>query len=343
MEKESIKSFTYEGLRNRVREWGFRDYVAQQIFSWVWQKGVEDFSLMTDIAKKKREFLKENFSIKVLEWDKVLTSRDGTKKFLFSLRGGQKIEAVFIPEEKRKTVCVSTQVGCSLGCRFCLTARMGFQRNLEFYEILDQVQAIRRHFGQMTNVVFMGMGEPLLNFNEVVEAVKILSSDFGFKVGQRHITISTAGIIEGIYLLAESELNVKLAVSLNSPRDEIRSFLMPVNQRYPIGELIKSLRYYARKKGRRITIEYVLIRGLNDKREDGVILGKILRGIPSKINLIPFNPFPGTDFLPPSEKEIEKFASLLSLYYPYLITIRKSRGGDILAGCGQLIGESPLP
>lgn len=339
MEKKLIKSFTYKDLLAKVREWGFKDYTARQIFSWLWQKGVDDFSLMTDIAKEKREFLKENFQIKVLEREKVLTSRDGTKKFLFSLPDKNKMEAVFIPEDKRRTVCVSTQVGCPLGCRFCLTARMGFQRNLKFYEILEQVQEMRKDFGRITNVVFMGMGEPFLNFEEVMEAVRVLSSDFGFKIGQRHITISTAGILEGIYRLAESAWNVKLAISLNSPEDEIRSFLMPINEKYPIGELIKSLRYYVKKKRRRITIEYVLIRGLNDQEGDALLLSKILRGLPSKINLIPFNPFPGSDFLPPSEKEVENFASLLSLHYPYLITIRKSRGRDILAGCGQLIGR----
>ncbi|MEO0098619.1 MAG: 23S rRNA (adenine(2503)-C(2))-methyltransferase RlmN [candidate division WOR-3 bacterium] len=339
MEKELIKSFTYENLLVKVREWGFKDYTAKQIFSWLWQKGIEDFSQMTDIAKEKREFLKANFQIKVLEREKVLTSRDGTKKFLLSLLDRNKIEAVFIPEDKRRTVCVSTQVGCPLGCHFCLTARLGFKRNLKFYEILDQVQKIRKDFGQITNVVFMGMGEPFLNFEEVMKAVGILSSDFGFKIGQRHITISTAGILEGIYRLAESAWNVKLAISLNSPKDEVRSFLMPINQKYPIGELIKSLRYYVKKKRRRITIEYVLIKGLNDQEGDALLLGKILRGLPSKINLIPFNPFPGSDFSPPSEKEVENFASLLSLHYPYLITIRKSRGRDILAGCGQLIGR----
>jgi 23S rRNA (adenine2503-C2)-methyltransferase len=340
MSRELIKAYTYEELQAKVQELGFPKYTAQQLFLWLWQKGVDDFSLMTDIAKKNREILKNHFTSEVLNWERTLESKDGTKKSLFSLLDGKKIESVFIPEEKRKTVCVSTQVGCALGCRFCFTARMGMKRNLKFYEILEQVKEMRRISGPITNVVFMGMGEPFLNFAEVMKAVTILNSNFGFKIGQRHITISTAGIVEGIYQLAESRFNVKLALSLNSPRDEIRSFLMPINEKYPIKELMKALKDYTRKKKSRVTIEYVLIKGVNDSEKDAFLLGKILRSLPSKVNLIPFNPFPDTNFLPPSEKEVENFASLLSSSYPYLITIRKSRGSDILAGCGQLITEN---
>jgi len=337
--KKLIKSFTLEELRAAVRDWGYKPYLANQIFLWLWQKGAEDFSAMTDIAQNKRRFLKDNFAIPVLRLESRVEGKDKTQKFLFSLPDGHKIESVFIPEEDRKTVCLSSQVGCPLGCKLCYTARIGFKRNLKFYEISEQVLMIKKIVGKVTNIVFMGMGEPLLNLDEVIKAVKILSSNFGFKIGQRKITISTVGIIDKIYELADSPENVKLAVSLNSPRDEIRSFLIPINEKYPIAELMKSLHYYVKQKKKRVTFEYVLIKGLNDSEADARLLAKTLKGIPSKINLIPFNPFPGCDFKAPTKREIERFAGLLYQIFPYIITVRKSRGTDILAGCGQLAGD----
>ncbi|MEO0088147.1 MAG: 23S rRNA (adenine(2503)-C(2))-methyltransferase RlmN [candidate division WOR-3 bacterium] len=333
---ENIKSFTIRELKELVKNFNWEEYNAYQIFQWLWQKKVNDFSLMTNLSKSKREYLKNNFVISELKILATKKAKDGTEKFLFELSDSNKIEAVFIPEEKRRTICVSSQVGCPLKCLLCNSGKIPFKRNLYFYEICDQILMIEKILNiKPTNIVFMGIGEPLLNLEEVLKAIQIINSPIGFGISARKITISTAGIVEGIYRLAEIKKKIKLAISLNATKDEIREYLMPINKKYPISEILKACEYYWQKKRERITFEYVLIKDINDDEEDAYRLKKMLRKIPCKINLIPFNPFPEVSFQPSSLKRIEKFMKILA-EANYTVTLRKSRGQEILAGCGQL-------
>lgn len=335
-----LKSLTLAEIIELVGELGWEEYRAKQIFTWLWQKGITDISQMANLAKSKRSLLKEKFYISELKLVVSQTAKDNTKKFLFGLADGLNIESVFIPERNRKTVCVSTQVGCALGCRICYTGKMGFKRDLKFFEIADQVLQVQKITGErLTNVVFMGMGEPLLNFAECLKAIELLNSDFGLNVGARKITISTIGITDKIYKLAQFPLQFKLAISLNGTDDKTRNYLMPFTKRYPLKELIEAIRYYTKLKKKRVTFEYVLVKGINDRKEDVVRLRQMLAGFLCKINLIPFNQFPGCELKVPSLAEVERFARYL---YPFLpaVTIRKSKGAEILAGCGQLSGKN---
>ncbi len=333
---ENIKSFTLKELKELVENLNWPEYSAYQIFQWLWQKKVNDFSLMSNLSKLKREYLKNNYIITELKIIGNKKAKDGTEKFLFELYDNNKVETVFIPEEKRKTVCVSSQIGCPLKCLFCNSGKISFKRNLYFYEICDQILMIEKKLNiKPTNIVFMGIGEPLLNLEEVLKAIQVITSPIGFGISARKITISTAGIVEGIYRLAEIKKKVKLAISLNATKDEIREYLMPINKKYPISEILKACEYYWQKKRERITFEYVLIRDINDSEEDAYSLSRILKKIPCKINLIPFNSFPSISFQPPSLKRIEKFMKIL-VEANYTVTLRKSHGQEILAGCGQL-------
>ncbi|MEO0114695.1 MAG: 23S rRNA (adenine(2503)-C(2))-methyltransferase RlmN [candidate division WOR-3 bacterium] len=334
-----LKSFTLDQLKEVVRELGWERYRASQIFSWLWQKGINDISQMTNLAKAKRESLKAKYYISQLKLIKSQKANDGTEKFLFALTDNQSIESVYIPELHRKTVCVSTQVGCALGCKICYTGQIGFKRDLKFFEIVDQVLQVQKITGQrLTNVVFMGMGEPLLNLTECEKATEILNSDFGLNIGARRITISTIGITDKIYQFVEFPLQVKLAISLNGTDDKTRNYLMPFTKYYPLKELIKAAKFYTKIKRKRITFEYVLVKRVNDRKEDIARLPRLLKGIPCKINLIPFNPFPGCELKAPTLAEVENFARSLYSKLP-AVTIRKSRGSEILAGCGQLSGK----
>lgn len=335
----NLKSFTLAQLKELVKELDWEDYRATQIFTWIWQKGINDIDQMTNLAKPKRELLKEKYFISQLKLAATQKAKDGTQKFLFTLADNHNIESVFIPETSRKTVCVSTQVGCALGCQICYTGKIVFKRNLRFFEIADQVLQVQKITGQkLTNVVFMGMGEPFLNFDECITAVETLNSDFGLNIGARKITISTVGITDKIYQFAKFPLQVKLAISLNGADDKTRNHLMPITRKYPLKELIEAIRYYTDMKRKRVTFEYVLVKGVNDSIQDAAKLRKLIKDIPCKINLIPFNPFPGCELKSPNKNEVEKFAGIL---YPGLpaVTIRKSKGAEILAGCGQLSGK----
>ncbi len=328
-----------DALSKLVKQLGWESYRAQQIFTWIWQKGITDIDLATNLAKLKREGLKTDYYISSLNLIDQKISQDNAQKFLFGLEDNHNIESVFIPESDRKTVCVSTQVGCTLGCQICYTGKMQFNRNLKFYEIADQVLQIQKLTGsRITNVVFMGMGEPFLNYNEVLKAIELINSDFGLNIGARKITVSTSGIIERIYDFADFPLQAKLAISLNAANDELRTKLMPVNKKYPLSELIKAARYFVETKKKRVTFEYVVIKGVNDRVQDVKALTKLLYGIGCKINLIPINPYPGCQYSSPSIEELKVFAEKL---YPKLpaVIIRKSRGQDILAACGQLAGH----
>ncbi|MEO0092073.1 MAG: 23S rRNA (adenine(2503)-C(2))-methyltransferase RlmN [candidate division WOR-3 bacterium] len=335
----NLKSFTLNQLSELVKSLGWENYRTQQIFSWMWQKGITDIDQMTNLSKQKREQLKKDYFISSLKLIDRTQSIDGAQKFLFELEDGNKIESVFIPEGKRRTVCVSTQVGCPLQCKICYTGKIGFIRNLKFYEIADQVLQVQLLTkDRITNVVFMGMGEPFLNYEESLKAIETINSDFGLNIGARHITVSTAGIVERIYDFAEFPLQAKLAISLNATSDTIRNKLMPINKKYPLAKLFSAIRYYTAKKKKRVTFEYVLIKGVNDQPEDILRLKKLIGKIPCKINIIPFNPFPETEYQSPDLEQTKTFVEKL---YPKLpcVTIRKSKGADILAACGQLAGK----
>jgi 23S rRNA (adenine2503-C2)-methyltransferase len=335
---QNIKTYSLVNLEDFFKSLNLEPYRAKQVFQWLWQKGVNDFSQMTNLSLKLRGVLKERFVIEDIKLIKSLKASDGAEKFLFELEDGNKIETVFIPEPPRRTICVSTQVGCPLGCLFCATALMGFKRNLTGFEIANQIQIGQRMIGErFTNIVFMGMGEPLLNVENVNEALEIITSSIGLGISQHHITISTAGIIEGIEYLLNSKWKVKLAISLNFVDEKLRQKYMPVAKKNPLKDILKLARNYSEKK-EMVTFEYILIKGLNDSQEEAHKLLSLLKKIPSKINLIAFNEHPSLPYKSPEPERIAQFQKILfSSNHP--VTLRKSKGRDILAACGQLAGE----
>lgn len=316
---------------------GFDAYRAEQIFKWIWQQNVQSFSTMTNISKELRERLARDYHLSGLEIAGTLCDGSKAEKYLFLLEDGNHVESVFMREGRRRTICVSSQVGCPLGCRFCATALLGFKRNLFAYEIADQVRSIQETVGEKcTNVVFMGMGEPFLNTQEVFRALDILSSPIGLAVSRRHTTVSTAGIIEGMARLLESSFRVKLAISLNFADEAQRKEFMPIARNNPLRDLLRIAKAYSMKK-EMVTFEYVMIKDVNDRKRDAKNLVRMLKGIPSKINLIPLNEYPGLRFNRPGEVIIKAFHEEL-LKSKHTVVIRKSHGQKILAGCGQLAG-----
>lgn len=328
-------------------ELGLKKYRAGQALDWIYRHHATSFRGMTNISKPERELLDARFYIPELILQKTEISGDGTKKFLFGLEDGHTIESVLIPDKDRLTLCISSQVGCGQGCRFCLTGSSGFRRNLKGWEIADQVLAaekilrqgrnahepiIQRH---ITNIVLMGMGEPLANFDEVVKALGVITSGHGLGFSSRRVTLSTAGLVPEIERIGRSGLGVNLAVSLNGTTDEVRSRIMPINRRYPLRRLLDACRRYPLKPRQRITFEYVLLAGVNDTDEDAERLAGLLKGIRCKVNLIPFNPFPGSVFSRPDEERVHRFQRIL-LDHHYTAPVRESRGSDISAACGQL-------
>jgi len=305
---------------------------------------------MTDISKTDRDKLNGSAEIRPPELVSRQISTDKTEKYLFGLQDGEKIESVLIPDEERLTLCISSQAGCALGCRFCLTGAGGIRRNLLPHEITGQVLMASRLLAagqpaggveqKLTNIVLMGMGEPLLNTDNVFEALRRLTSPGMFNISPRRITLSTAGVVPGIKALGESGLGVNLAVSVNAPNDEIRDRIMPINKKYPLRTLMKALKDYPLAPRRRITVEYVLLKGINDKVEHSAELGKLLRGLKCKINLIPFNEHEGSEFKRPDKEAVLAFQKRLQSTN-YTAFIRDSRGADILAACGQLRAGLP--
>ena len=333
-----IKNLNIEELKDFVKELGFEPYRAKQIAQWLYKKRVKSFDEMTNLSKKARELLSQKARIDVLKTVKVEESSDGTRKYLFELPDGNRIESVFIPEKDWNTLCVSTQVGCPAGCKFCLTAKDGFTRNLTAAEIVDQYIHVQRDVGEnrrISNVVFMGMGEPLLNFDNVKKAVEIMTHRDMLDLSTRKVTVSTVGVVPGIDRMAKEMNKVKLAVSLHATTDEQREKIVPMNRRWPIGEIMKALRRYPADNNRRIMIEYVMLKGVNDSLEDARRLVKLIKGIPVKVNLIPFNPYPGAPFSPTPREDIEKFQKVL-WDHNIAAFIRDSRGQDISAACGML-------
>ncbi len=335
-----------EGRMRSFFEWlGEKPFRAQQVLKWIYHQGVTDFDSMTNLSLPLRERLRE---VAVIEPPQVLSeqvSADGTVKWLMGFGGGNAVETVFIPEPNRGTLCISSQVGCALNCTFCATGAQGFNRNLDTGEIIGQVWQAARRLGherngmrRITNIVLMGMGEPLANFNPVVRAISLMRNDLGFGFAAKRVTLSTAGLVPGIDRLRET-IDVALAVSLHAPDDETRVKLVPLNRKYPIAELMRACRDFVSDKHKRtVTFEYTLIDGVNDSPEQARQLVKLLRRVPSKLNLIPFNPFPGTEYRCSPESRILEFQSIV-MEGGLIATVRKTRGQDIDAACGQLAGR----
>ena len=341
----NLLDFDEAGLRGYFESIGEKPFRAQQILKWVFHQGVTDFALMTDVSVALRAKLAELAEIKLPEIIREQKSEDGTVKWLIGFHGGNAVETVFIPEAKRGTLCVSSQVGCALNCSFCSTGAQGFARNLSCSEIIGQVWLAAKALGHerhgarhITNIVMMGMGEPLLNFEAVLPAMSLMRSDLGFGFAAKRVTLSTAGLVPAIYKLRES-IDVALAVSLHAPVDDLRTELVPLNKKYPIEVLMQACRDYVSEKHKRtVTFEYTLIDGVNDHPEHARKLVKLLRTVPSKLNLIPFNPFPGTNYRCSSPDRIQAFKEIV-MRGKLIATVRKTRGEDIDAACGQLVGK----
>jgi len=333
--KINIKSLSKDDLATFIGAKGLPRYRAEQLFQWIYKRDVSSIDEITEFSRELRNTLREVSFISNLELVKRLTSQDRTEKFLFALEDGNTIESVLIPDEGRLTLCISSQVGCAMSCRFCLTGKQGFVRNLTSYEIVDQITAVNRLIrpARISNIVLMGMGEPLANFDEVVEALWRIVYFIG--ISRRRITLSTAGIVPKLRLFAEKAPEVNLAISLNATTDEERNELMPINKTYPLPQLIAACRKYPLQPTRKITFEYVLIDGKNDSIEDALRLVHLLKGIRCKVNLIPLNIHPESSLKRSPDKKILAFQNIL-LKSRIRALIRGSKGQDILAACGQL-------
>lgn len=325
---------------------GEKKFRATQVMKWIHQMGVTDFQQMNNLSKDLRRQLSETSCIQNLHVAKDLISKDGTRKWLLQLHDGNKIETVFIPEDDRGTLCVSSQVGCALDCSFCSTGRQGFNRNLTAAEIISQVwlasqllEEEKKPGRKITNVVMMGMGEPLLNFDNTITAVRIMMDDFAYGLSKRRVTVSTAGVVPAMERLGDT-LDMRLAVSLHATNDELRNELVPVNKKYPLKELMAACRRFIDKQNTRsrITFEYVMLDGINDKPEHARELIRLLKGIPTLMNLIPFNPFEGSGYSTSSKKAVTRFREILHASGMTTV-VRKTRGDDIDAACGQLAGK----
>ena len=340
--KPNIKDLTLREFESVLSERQEPSYRAQQIWQWLFQKRAASFSEMTNLPADLRARLAEDFTISRLAVLRQAVSTDGTEKFLFGLVDGQSVESVLIPEAERLTLCVSTQAGCGFGCAFCATAVLGLKRNLRASEILDQILDASRSLAgdqRITHVVLMGMGEPLANYAETVKALDVMTdSRWGLGISPRRVTLSTVGLVPQIRRLME-ETRVNLAISLHAATEELRAGLMPVNRKYPLKQLIDCCRALPIPRRKRITFEYVLLRGVNDSTADARALCELLQGIRCKVNLIPFNPHPGSVYQRPDDADIQKFQDVLHLH-GLQTNIRRPRGDDIQAACGQLQGEA---
>ena len=330
-----LKSLSKEETYRFAAEYGLPKYRADQLLHWIYERFVPSLQEITEFSKALRSELAETAYISNLLLTAHQRSEDGTEKFLFSLEDVQTIESVLIPDRDRLTLCISSQVGCAMGCSFCLTGDIGLIRNLKAHEIVDQVISVSRRIAprRMMNIVLMGMGEPLANFDEVVEALWRITGLMG--ISKRRITLSTSGLVPKMFELPQKAPDVNLAVSLNATTDEVRSRIMPINKTYPIKLLLDACRKYPLQPRRRITFEYVLISGVNDTRADAQRLVKLLRGIPCKVNLIPYNPHEQSSMKRPSEETVLAFQKIIA-DSNITVLIRESKGQDILAACGQL-------
>ena len=320
---------------------GYQPFHGRQLYRWMYRRGVTDFGTMTDLSKDLRTRLTNEFDVATPVIVSDLRSVDGTRKFVLELADARRIEAVFIPDTPSMTFCISTQVGCAMGCGFCLTGKMGLVRNLTAGEIVAQVRVLGAATGMLEhpfNIVLMGMGEPLQNYDNTMKALRMLHDEHGLAVSPRRVTLSTVGIVPGLDRLAREPLMPNLAISLHATTEEQRSHLVPPNRKYPLHDILDACRRFPLKKRNRITFEYVMLDGVNDTPEDARRLAKLLSGIKAKVNLIPLNPAPGIPFARPSDATVDHFAQLLADRH-LTVSVRKSRGRDIRAACGQLIVE----
>jgi 23S rRNA (adenine2503-C2)-methyltransferase len=329
------------GLEDALAARGHERFRARQIFRWIYQRGVADLAAMTDLPRELRAGLAREFTLATPALVHRETSIDGTEKFLLRLRDDRTIESVFIPDTPAMTFCISTQVGCAMACAFCLTGKMGLVRNLTAGEIVGQVRVLADTLSMRDarfNIVLMGMGEPLHNYDETMKALRILADEHGFNLSPRRITLSTVGLLPALERLAREPIMPNLAISLHAPTDVQRGELVPINRKYGVSDVIEACKRFPLKRRSRITFEYVLLAGVNDRPEDARRLAKLLAGVKSKVNLIPLNAAPGIPFERPSDAAIDQFARILA-ERGLLVSVRKSRGRDIRAACGQLIVE----
>jgi len=342
--KKDIRSLTKEQLRNFFVENGDKAFRGNQVFEWLWSKSLHTFEAMTNISIETRQMLEENFVINHIEVDSMQRSKDGTIKNGIRLHDGFIVESVLIPTEKRTTACVSSQVGCSLDCRFCATSRLKRMRNLNPDEIYDQVVAIDKqsklyHNRKLSNIVFMGMGEPLMNYNNVIKSIDKITSTEGLGMSKKRITVSTSGVPKIIKKMADDEVKFNLAVSLHSAIDSVRTSIMPFNETFPLKDLGDSLVYWFEKTQRVVTYEYIVWDGINDKKEDIKALINFCKLIPCKVNLIEYNPIDDGEFQQANSRVIDNYISNLEMH-DIVVNVRRSRGKDIDAACGQLANKS---
>ena len=340
--KTNLLDLDRDAMRAFFVELGEKPFRADQIMKWIYHFGCDDFDQMSNVNKALRERLKAIAEIRAPEISREQRSADGTIKWALQV-GDQEVETVYIPEADRATLCVSSQVGCALACTFCSTAQQGFNRNLKVSEIIGQVWRAAKVVGgkrPITNVVMMGMGEPLLNLANVVPAMSLMMDDFGFGISKRRVTLSTSGVVPALDMLGDL-IDVALAISLHAPNDKLRSEIMPINDKYNIEAFLAGVRRYLAKSnanGGRVTVEYVLLDPINDDMQHAHGVAQVLKDTPCKVNLIPFNPFPGNPFGKPSNSRIDRFSKVL-MEYGMTVIVRKTRGDDIDAACGQLVGE----
>ena len=339
--KENLLGYTLPQLQAVMVGLGEKPYRGKQLYKWLYNTRQYDFNLMTDFTKELRSQLADKYQFEPLVLEKSVKSTDGTEKFLFRLSDGKPVETVLIPDDNRRTLCVSSQSGCALACQFCATGTMGLLRNLTVGEIVGQLIFVRDKYGDdaFTNVVFMGMGEPLNNFENVVDAVRIMSDPSGLAMSARKVTVSTSGVTPKIKKLADSGLKARLALSLHAATQEKRRKIMPVAETFGLEKLMEAVRYWAEKTGDRVTFEYILFDGFNDSMEDVKALAQLVRGIPCKINVLAYNEVPGLKFKRPSDEKVDWFGKQLYPRTP-AVTVRKSRGRDIAAACGQLAAQA---
>lgn len=345
--KINLLNLDHQGMREYFAEIGEKPFRADQLMKWIYHFGYSDFELMTNINKKLRDKLQQNCEIKAPEISKKQVSKDGTIKYALVLEGGQEVETVWIPENDRATLCVSSQVGCALECTFCATAQQGFNRNLNMAEIIGQVWRVANDIGAtritgkrpITNIVMMGMGEPLLNMKNLIPALDTMLNDLGYGLSKRRVTVSTSGVVPALDML-KKKIDCALAISIHAPDNTLRDELVPINKKYPLEEFLAAAGRYIEgsKANKQATIEYVLLDHVNDSTDQAHALAHVLKDLPSKINLIPFNPYPGSLYKRPSNSRIDRFDKVLQSYGLTVIT-RRTRGEDIDAACGQLAGE----
>jgi 23S rRNA (adenine2503-C2)-methyltransferase len=340
-EKIDLKNLSPSELDEFLKSFGKERYRSTQILRWLYQKGAQSFDEMTNLSRGFRQELSQVSLISILRPLRVQQASDGTKKCLFELEDGNRIESVLIPDKARLTLCLSTQVGCAFGCRFCLTGKIGWKRDLMASEILNQILAVRKMLPgkrSITNIVLMGMGEPLANYENSLKAIALMAHPDAFRFSSRKITLSSVGLLPELERLSKEKISFRLAISLNATDDETRSYLMPANRRHPFHKVLALCKNFPLKPRTRITFEYVMVEGINDSSQDAKRLLRILKGIPSKVNLIPLNEAPEIPFKKPSEEKVKRFQEIL-MEGGLTAIIRTSKGREISAACGQLQGK----